>query len=90
MTAYEVETSDDPRFPWGEVAAQSTAELLATRWVLPVTESGLVALRDKSSARVERMANVLAEDFSRAKLETLYAAAPAHRTTRGAILMATA
>ena len=43
--------------------------------VLPVTESELVALRDKSSARVERMANVLAEDFSRAKLETLHAAA---------------
>ena len=45
------------------------------RVLLSVTESGLEALRDKRSARVERMANVLAEDFSRAELETLHAAA---------------
>jgi DNA-binding MarR family transcriptional regulator len=45
------------------------------RVLLSVTEPGLETLRNKHSARVERMANVLAEDFSRAKLETLYAAA---------------
>jgi DNA-binding MarR family transcriptional regulator len=45
------------------------------RVLLSVTESGLEALRDKRSARVERLANVLAEDFSRAELETLHAAA---------------
>jgi DNA-binding MarR family transcriptional regulator len=45
------------------------------RVLLSVTEPGLEALRNKQSARVERMANVLAEDFSRAELETLHAAA---------------
>jgi DNA-binding MarR family transcriptional regulator len=45
------------------------------RVLLSVTEHGLEALRNKQSARVERMANVLAEDFSRAELETLHAAA---------------
>jgi DNA-binding MarR family transcriptional regulator len=45
------------------------------RALLSVTEPGLEALRNKRSARVERMANVLAEDFSRAELETLHAAA---------------
>ena len=45
------------------------------RVLLAVTEPGLEALRNKRSARVERMANVLAEDFSRAELETLHAAA---------------
>jgi DNA-binding MarR family transcriptional regulator len=46
------------------------------RVLLSVTESGLDALREKRSARVERMTNVLTEDFSRAELETLRAAAP--------------
>ena len=46
------------------------------RVLLSVTESGLEALRDRRGAVVERMANVLAEDFSRAELETLHAAAP--------------
>jgi DNA-binding MarR family transcriptional regulator len=45
------------------------------RVLLAVTEPGLEALRDKRGAVVERMANVLAEDFSRAELETLHAAA---------------
>ena len=45
------------------------------RVLLSVTEPGLETLRNKHSARVERMANVLAEDFSRAELETLHAAA---------------
>jgi DNA-binding MarR family transcriptional regulator len=45
------------------------------RVLLSVTEPGLEALRDKRGAVVERMANVLAEDFSRAELETLHAAA---------------
>ena len=45
------------------------------RVLLSVTEPGLEALRDKRSAVVERMAVVLAEDFSEAELETLHAAA---------------
>jgi DNA-binding MarR family transcriptional regulator len=45
------------------------------RVLLSVTGPGLEALRDKRSARVERMANVLTEDFSRAELEILHAAA---------------
>jgi DNA-binding MarR family transcriptional regulator len=45
------------------------------RVLLSVTEPGLEALRNKRSARVERMANVLAEDFSPTELETLHAAA---------------
>jgi DNA-binding MarR family transcriptional regulator len=45
------------------------------RVLLSVTETGLEALRNKLSARVERMASVLAEDFSRTELETLHAAA---------------
>jgi DNA-binding MarR family transcriptional regulator len=45
------------------------------RVLLSVTEPGLEALRSKSSAGVERMANVLAEDFSRAEVEILHAAA---------------
>jgi DNA-binding MarR family transcriptional regulator len=45
------------------------------RVLLSVTEPGLEALRDKRSARIERMAKVLTEDFSRAELETLHAAA---------------
>jgi DNA-binding MarR family transcriptional regulator len=45
------------------------------RVLLSVTEPGLETLRNKHSARVERMANVLAEDFSRTELETLHAAA---------------
>jgi DNA-binding MarR family transcriptional regulator len=44
------------------------------RVLLSVTEPGLEALRDKHSARIERMANVLTEDFSRAEFETLHAA----------------
>jgi DNA-binding MarR family transcriptional regulator len=47
----------------------------ARRVLLSVTEPGLEALRDKRGAVVERMANVLAEDFSQAELETLHAAA---------------
>ena len=45
------------------------------RVLLSVTEPGLEALRDKRGARVERMANVLTEDFSPAELETFHAAA---------------
>jgi DNA-binding MarR family transcriptional regulator len=45
------------------------------RVLLSVTETGLEALRDRRGAVVERMANVLAEDFSQADLETLHAAA---------------
>lgn len=45
------------------------------RVLLSVTEPGLEVLRSKRSARVEQMANVLAEDFSRAELKTLGAAA---------------
>lgn len=46
------------------------------RVLLSVTEPGLEALRNKRSARVEQMAHVLSEHFSRAELETLRAAAP--------------
>jgi DNA-binding MarR family transcriptional regulator len=45
------------------------------RVLLSMTEPGLEALQNKRSARVDRMANVLTEDFSRAELETLHAAA---------------
>jgi DNA-binding MarR family transcriptional regulator len=45
------------------------------RVLLSVTEPGLEALQNKRGARVERLANVLTEDFSRAELETLHAAA---------------
>jgi DNA-binding MarR family transcriptional regulator len=45
------------------------------RVLLSVTKPGLEALRDKRSARVERIAKVLTEDFSRAELKTVHAAA---------------
>jgi DNA-binding MarR family transcriptional regulator len=45
------------------------------RILLSVTEHGLEALRNKRSVRVEQMADALAEDFTRAELKTLRAAA---------------
>jgi len=46
------------------------------RALLSLTASGRAMLRDKRSRRVEQIAKVLDEKFSRAELETLQAAAP--------------
>jgi DNA-binding MarR family transcriptional regulator len=46
------------------------------RVVLSVTEAGLGVLRDRRSARAERMAEALSAEFTRAELRQLMTAAP--------------
>lgn len=46
------------------------------RALLSLTDAGLARLRDKRSSRVELIAKVLEENFTRAELQTLQAAAP--------------